>query len=432
MIEQSHQPLLPSNRSDLDAFQRRADRQRHRYRQSAHAIERRWRHIRANLGSPIRSLSRIPGRFLLHTLIALVLPLAVALSQLPSGTLLPATQPTTPNGEGDFIAPIAPLSLDIQGAEGDAPLEDHGDIPVPLSLVSRSEALAPVIVPATIAADHVYLRNGPGTEYDAVARMSANTPLQVIGKYGDWFQVRERAGKPTYWISGELLNIAEAAIYTLFDVQDKDIPALPPPKVALVREDGLALRDGPGTNYVSMNKLSAGTKLELIERYQDWFHVGIPGGSDGWVRSDFLNMEAGVAERLLSAETIPSANPAMVGVISENNVNLRKGPDSKYPKVGGVDAGTQVDLLGKYNDWFKIRLSDGTEAWIFSDLLDATAHVVRRVPVTKDFPALETPAPITKPSNTAKPRAGRPGSAGVPVTIPASGDVASFAVQFAG
>jgi uncharacterized protein YgiM (DUF1202 family) len=352
------------------------------------------------------------------------LPIAVLLSQFQLGTPLPVSQPAAPRGDGDFVAPIAPLNLDAQAIEGDAPLEDNGDIPVPLSLVSRTEALAPVAVPSTIVGDRVYLRNGPGTEYDAVKRISADTPVQVIGRNndGDWFQIREQAGKPTYWISGELLNLPANAFDTLFEVQADQIPPPPPPKVATVRESGLSLRDGPGTNYISMATFQSGAKLDLIERYQDWFHVGIPGGTDGWVKGEFLSIDQGITERLLAAETIPDPNPALVGTIAENAVNLRKGPDSKYSKIGGVNAGIQVDLIGKYKDWFQIRLSNGTKAWIFSDLLNVTGRVERRLPISHDFPKLPVAA-----------RASRGGASSPDLAnIPASGDVASYAVKFAG
>lgn len=425
MIEQSHQPLMSSSPGDLDSLQRRANRQRYRHKQSPRSLERHQQWLRAMFASPVRSVKQLPTRFLLHTLVALVLPLAVALSQLPAGTLIPVAQPSAPDSSADFIAPVAPLSLDNQSAVGDAPLDDTGDVPVPLSLISRSDALAPVMIPATIAGDRVFLRSGPGVEYDAVGRMSADAPVQVIGRHGDWFQVRERAGKPISWISGELLNLPANALSMLFEVGDQDIPPPPPPKIALVRESGLALRDGPGTDYVAMSKLDAGAKLDLIERYNEWFHVGV-AGSDGWVKSEFLTLDPGVAERVLAADAIPSANPDMVGLISENNVNVRKGPDSRYDKMGVVNAGAMVALLGKYNDWFRVKLDSGTKAWIFSDLLNVTAHVARRVPVSKDFPALPT---TPKPSSAARGSGGRiPGV----INIPASGDVASFAIQFAG
>jgi SH3-like domain-containing protein len=317
------------------------------------------------------------------------------------------------------VVALAPVALGSSTELGDAPLSDDANIPVPLSLISLSEALAPVVVPASVLGERVNLRNGPGTEYDVIARISGNAPLQVIGRYGDWFQVRERADKPVMWISGELLNISDAAASTLFEVMQKDVPLPPPPKIGQVTESGLLLRDGPGTNYVPITSLQANTNLELIEIYQDWYHVGIPDGTDGWVKGEFLSIDAGIIERLLVAEAIPDPNPALVGRVLENKVNLRKGPDSRYAKVGMIDAGITVDLIGKYRDWVRVRLPDGTKAWIFGDLLSSSSHVMRRVPVSKDFPAL--PVATRGGGNS-------PGLA----SVSASGDVASFAVQFVG
>src|SRR5205823_6849764 len=131
--------------SDLDALQRRATRQRHRHKHLPRSMALQWQQVRNTLASPTRSVNRLPARFLLHAIVALVLPLAVALSQLQPGTALPVPQQAPSHDDGDLVAPIAPLSLDQQGVEGDAPREDNGDIPVPLSIVSRSEALAPVV-----------------------------------------------------------------------------------------------------------------------------------------------------------------------------------------------------------------------------------------------------------------------------------------------
>jgi len=426
MIEHSRLPLSHDS-GDLDRLQQRADRQRQRHQQQSRSLATQRQHLRNTFGSPVRSITRLPARFLLHAIVALVLPLAVLLSQLQTTASLPVGQQPLPSNNNDIVAPIAPVDLDTLGAQGDAPLDDNGDIPVPLSLVSRTEALAPVVVDATIAGERINLRNGPGTEYDAVARISADTPVQVIGRYqdGNWYQIRERPGKPVYWVSAELLNLPDGAANVLFEVAPDQVLPPPPPKIATVNETGLQLRDGPGTNYISMNKLQAGAQLELLERYEDWFHVGIPGGTDGWVKGEFLAIEPGIVDRLLAAEAVPDPNPALIGLIAENAVNLRKGPDSKYAKIGGVNAGLQVDLIGKYKDWFQIKLGDGTKAWLFSDFLNTTERVTRRVPLTKDFPPLPVSA-RTRRSNIG-------GGGGVDLSsIPASGDVASYAVQFTG
>jgi cell wall-associated NlpC family hydrolase len=423
MIEQSHLPLPSSDRRDLDVLQQRANQHRQRHNRRSRSLTAQWQQVGTTLGSPARSLTQLPARFLLHAIVALVLPMAVLLSQFDLSKPVAVSQPAAPSANSDIVAPIAPLDLSALGIEGDAPLEDNGDIPVPISLVSRSEALAPVMLEATIAGERINLRNGPGTAYDEVGHMSGQTPVQVIGRDhdGNWFQVRESASAPIYWVAAELLSLPDGGPDQLLEVPAEQIAPPPPPKIGTVAENGLSLRDGPGTNYIAMSKLQAGSQLDLLERYQDWFHVGIPGGADGWVKGEFLTIGPGINDRLLVAESVPDPNPALVGIIAENLVNLRKGPDSKYAKIGGINGGTRVDLIGKYKDWFQIKLDNGSKAWIFNDLLNVTERVARRLPVSKDFPALPAAA-----------RARTPGASANLANIPASGDVANYAKQFVG
>ena len=427
MIEQSRLPLSSRDPGELDLLQQRANQRRERHTRLSHSLERHWQQALISLGSPARSITRLPARYILHAVVVLVLPIAVLLSQSLAVAPVSVSQPVISSGNSDIVAPAAPLSLDAPATEGDAPLDDNGDIPVPLSLVSRTEALAPVVVAATIVGDRINLRNGPGTNYDAVSRISAGAPVQVIGRThdGNWFQIRERAGKPAFWVAAELLDMPDGAADTLFEIAPDQIPPPPPAKVATVRETGLQLRDGPGTNYISISGLQAGNQLDLLERYQDWFHVGIPGGADGWVKGEFLRIEPGIVDRLLAAEEIPDPNPALVGLISENAVNLRKGPDSKYAKVGGVNAGLKIDLIGKYKDWLQVRLGDGSKAWVFSDFLNVTERVIRRLPVSKDFPALPVTTRAVRSSRSA-------GASANLANIPVSGDVASYAMNFVG
>ena len=428
MIEQSQRPLLPTGPSDLDSLQRRANRQRVRYRRSTGSSAFQWQQLQQVFSSPAQTILQLPTRYLLHAIIVLMLPVAVALSQINPGVMVPAAVPSAPQTSDDLAVPVAPLSLDT-AIVGDLPL-DEAEIPMPLSLVSRSEALAPVIIDASIAGDKIFLRNGPGTEYDAVTRIAKDTPVQIIGVYNDWYQVREGVDKPVYWVSGALLNVPDGAQYTVFQIAPESIPAQPPPKVATVREDGLQMRDGPGTNYVPVGKFKVGQSLELLERYQDWYHIGIPGGADGWVKGEFLNIDQAIHNRLLDADTIPDANPALIGRVNDNGVNMRQGPDSKYGKVTTIDAGSQLDLIGKHNDWFKVSLGNGKTAWIFSDFLEVTERVIRRVAVTNDFPAL--PKPVVKIARSGRIVSGGGGNKLNFSNVPVSGNIANYALNFVG
>lgn len=437
MSEQNQYTPVSSIREDLGTLQKRASYQRQRYRRFNHVVTnvRTW--FLSFSDSPIRAIYRLPSRYLLHALIALLVPVALALSQLPAFPRFEADSSPVPFA--DTPSSVAPTASEQQANSmmmvGDPPLNDQ-DIPMPISLVSRNEAMAPVVVAATASGESVKLRNGPGMEYDDIGRISRGAPVEVVGRYGEWLQVRYGNDDSHYWVASELLDIPQGAVHTLFEVPSKDIPPPPPPRIGLVREDGLNLRDGPGTNYVPMLKFDAGKELSLVETYNDWVHVVFDDGKDGWVKTDFLHIGEGVMNRVPDAPYIPDPNPPLVGAINENSVNIRKGPGTGYSALGKLNADNQVDLLARHKDWLKVKTADGTEAWVFIDLVNMTPMALRRVPYTNNIPAL--PVAQVAASRGGGGGGGGGGASGGASTgggaayIPASGDVASYALQFVG
>lgn len=442
MLEQQRGTLLSPVRNDLDFLQQRASHQHHRFRQSHQLFTRVYHSVTAITGTALRGITQLPSRYVLHIVVALVVPLALLFSHIlvTRPTFEPA-MPFTPLD--DTLTGIGPVSIpeqhDASGMRiGDPPLLDIDALPMPLSLTSRSEALAPIMVPATISGEVVKLRDGPGLEYDDVATISDGAAVQVIGRYGDWFRVRENAGATVYWVAGELLSLPEAAIYTLFEVPQSEIPPPPPPRVGTVREHNLNLRDGPGTNYVSMVKLEAGQEFSLVEQYQGWMHIA-NNDFNGWVSTEFLEIGDGIMHRVPTAETIPDPNPPLVGFVNQNQVNARKGPGTAYEKVSTLNAEGKVDLLARHKDWYRVQLADGTRAWVYRELLNVTPMAHRRVPITNDIPALPAPPPPTvhgassQHSGSSVGRGGGNSTAFSPAPpVRASGDVAGFAAQFVG
>ncbi len=357
-------------------------------------------------------------RAVMHALVISLIPFAMMVSN--SDVVQPvedtAVMPSITVSADDFTVNVAPITEESVAAEGDAPLVDSEDLPVPISLVSRNQTLSPVVVPVTVMVDKAYMRNGPGTNYDPITRASAGMELQVIGKYGDWYQVRERVDAPVYWMAGELLNMPVESAGLVFDILDSNVPALPPPRVGVVKEAGLTLRDGPGTNYVAITTLTGNQNVELLERYQNWYHVAIDQSTEGWVRADFLEIANDVEKRVISADSIPDPSPELVGIVTGDQVNLRLGPDSRHARVDMVNLGTKFTLIGKYKDWVQV-VHNNKKVWIFKELLNVSSHVLRRVPNTTDFPAL----PIAPVRNVGK-----------FTNISTSSDVANIALQFVG
>ncbi|MDQ5853218.1 MAG: NlpC/P60 family protein, partial [Chloroflexota bacterium] len=58
-----------------------------------------------------------------------------------------------------------------------------------------------------------------------------------------------------------------------------------------------------------------------------------------------------------------------------------------YESLGQLGVRTQVTLVARHGDWFKVRTARGTTGWVLGEMLDVSARVARSVPVTNDVPA---------------------------------------------
>lgn len=112
---------------------------------------------------------------------------------------------------------------------------------------------------------------------------------------------------------------------------------------------------------------------ELIPGQQ----IFIPGGTRPLPEA-LLNSYGG-----LEGLALRVATPA--GVVRAEQTNLREGPGTDYARVLQLEAGRQVELRARHDDWLKVAIA-GAEAWVRSDLLDADSEVVAGLPLTNDFP----------------------------------------------
>lgn len=104
-----------------------------------------------------------------------------------------------------------------------------------------------------------------------------------------------------------------------------------------------------------------------------------------------------VAILLPSPTPTPAPNPMAA---AGNAMNVRGGPGTVFPVVGGLESGVQVEIIGRNptGDWWQVRLSGGDEGWVFAPLVETTGDVAAVV-VVDDLP---TPPPIATPAAVAQ------------------------------
>ncbi len=118
----------------------------------------------------------------------------------------------------------------------------------------------------SVPGEEVNLRSGPGTQYSADWVLGRGYPLKVVGRRGDWLEVRDFENDKG-WI---LRRLTSSTPYHIVKV-----------KVANMRSQ-------PTTSSPIVGKFSYGDTLKTIERRSDWVKVQREGGLRGWISRKLL------------------------------------------------------------------------------------------------------------------------------------------------
>ena len=135
----------------------------------------------------------------------------------------------------------------------------------------------------------VNLRGGPGTTYEEVGSVSANSTLQIIGESGDWYVISVN-GRDVFiasWLTYEL----PTAIPTVQSSSNRSTSSTSQIQVRRFSSPlnkythGLVnLRSGPGTTYSQVGAVAAGATLQVLGQSSDWYLIN-HNGRDAYIAS---------------------------------------------------------------------------------------------------------------------------------------------------
>jgi len=118
------------------------------------------------------------------------------------------------------------------------------------------------------------------------------------------------------------------------------------------------------------------------------------------VRDLVATMMAGITPTATPTELptpTPSATPTAVPVFAsaDTNVVCRLGPYISFDKVESLSKGDTAEIIGQLNtngNWWKVKLSSGSECWLSADLV--TVNEDTSQVVFFDSPPTPTPKPL--------------------------------------
>ncbi|HAM81538.1 N-acetylmuramoyl-L-alanine amidase [Ornithinibacillus bavariensis] len=136
---------------------------------------------------------------------------------------------------------------------------------------------------------------------------------------------------------------------------------------AIVTQDNLNVRSGPGTNYDRIGQLNTNETYPILTQQDGWVEMQLDGFS-GWVSTDYISIQGHNANQ--SEETMAESDNRTI-VISQDKTQIRNGPSTENDIVSLANKGQAFDVIGETDEWLKVK-SEEVEGYVYKKLIDAT------------------------------------------------------------
>lgn len=122
-------------------------------------------------------------------------------------------------------------------------------------------------------------------------------------------------------------------------------------KTGVVTGNVVNFRQSPNLSSKVLNKLTEGTKVNIIDSEGDWYKVSY-NDATGWMSGDWL---------LVRDEKIAS------GVVSGSVVNVRSKPNTDSEVLAKFSRGTKVDIYEDSDNWYRVSIGEDRFGWMSGD-----------------------------------------------------------------
>lgn len=267
------------------------------------------------------------------------------------------------------------------------------------------------------------LRDAPSAAGTLIQLLPNGTTAVVLNQQDDgWTQIQLTDGVAG-WVSTEFITVATTMVPAAPSVTDgspltstapltgvapltasvqlttgvADVPdpftAVIPPgeSVVITITGGVNVREEPSATANVIILAPTGAALPYLQDSPDgaWVQVQLPNGQNGWMSADFVERRstpaapaaaapapvAGAAPLTGTAPLTATAGVTSTGAatgepvqatINAIGVNLRDAPRADANTAAFVSGGVTLTVLGRSadGDWLRVRLDDGTEAWL--------------------------------------------------------------------
>lgn len=181
---------------------------------------------------------------------------------------------------------------------------------------------------------------------------------------------------------------------------------------------GSNLRAGPGTTFAVVGGLKTGAAVKVVAKNDagNWYQLD----NGQWIAAFLVQPSTAAPTTVVELTPTPvveqAQSPVTPGVstaTANRSANLRGGPGTNYPVVGGVRGGQTLAIVAKNDtgDWYRTESGQWIAAFLVNNAPSNIAAPAQASSVPAQ-PVVEPPTPTPVPQPVAQPAAPSGGRTG--------------------
>ena len=230
------------------------------------------------------------------------------------------------------------------------PGEDEPEVTEPVVVVPEEPKTLPATM-GTVTAGKLNIRKGPHSDYETAGAYYTGDRIEIL---------ETKTVDDTVWGRTNLGWVGMGYVR-----MDGDSAIAEENSAAKIMTDGklgilgygvvnlgeLNVRTGPGEQYTKVAEVKIGVRYAYYQVSENWVRI-----ESGWVSTDYFYIEGTVTENTFS------------GAVTEENLNIRTGPDTSFQCIGTYQKDETVQILVKVGSW---GYTD--QGWVFMNYIEAVA-----------------------------------------------------------
>ncbi|GAB2317805.1 N-acetylmuramoyl-L-alanine amidase [Alkalibacterium sp. s-m-22] len=201
----------------------------------------------------------------------------------------------------------------------------------------------------TVLASTLNVRYGPGLSHEILTQVHEDEHLHVLGEDNQWYKVR-LSNNDIGWVASWLIENEEVTV---------DNRA-----TGRITGNKVNVRQFSSTESPILGTVHSGEEYEILYSENNWIQI-LFNNRVAWIHSDYVERLEGTPTALASSDS--EGKQIRIGM---GPTNLRQGPGTDTPIVTTVSDVSEYSVIEETDDWYGIRLTDGTLVYVASWLAE--------------------------------------------------------------